>query len=107
MNRQENNRRQVAKTGCGLRCDLSRAWKDVCETLREVPEAIHELLTNSHELTYTSKKKSRITDDKFRENFKMIGCHTGRNFQVTVAGGSYQDGLSAIVQCHPPGMLLM
>ena len=36
----------------------------------------------------------------------MIGCHLGRNFQVTVAGGSYQDGLSAIVQGHPPGMLL-
>ena len=34
----------------------------------------------------------------------MIGCHIGRNFQVTVAGGSYQDGLSAIVQGHPPGM---
>jgi len=27
-------------------------------------------------------------------------------FQVTVAGGSYQDGLAAIVQGHPPGMLL-
>ena len=36
----------------------------------------------------------------------MIGCHLGRSFQVTVAGGSYQDGLSAIVQGHPPGMLL-
>jgi len=36
----------------------------------------------------------------------MIGCHIGRNFQVTVAGGSYQDGLSAIVQGHAPGMLL-
>ncbi len=36
----------------------------------------------------------------------MIGCHIGRNFQVTVAGGSYQDGLSAILQGHPPGMLL-
>ena len=36
----------------------------------------------------------------------MIGCHLGRNFQVTVAGGSYQDGLTAVVQGHPPGMLL-
>jgi chorismate synthase len=36
----------------------------------------------------------------------MFGCHIGRNFQVTVAGGSYQDGLSAIVQGPPPGMLL-
>jgi chorismate synthase len=36
----------------------------------------------------------------------MIGCHTGRFFQVTVAGGSYQDGLTAVLQGHPPGMLL-
>jgi len=36
----------------------------------------------------------------------MIGCHTGRFFQVTVAGGSYQEGLTAVVQGHPPGMLL-
>ena len=36
----------------------------------------------------------------------MIGCHTGRFLQVTVAGGSYQDGLTAVVQGHPPGMLL-
>ncbi|MFH1615546.1 MAG: chorismate synthase [Planctomycetota bacterium] len=36
----------------------------------------------------------------------MIGCHLGRFFQVTVAGGSYQDGLSAIIQGHPPGMLI-
>jgi len=36
----------------------------------------------------------------------MIGCHIGRNFQVTVAGGSYQEGLTAVVQGHPPGMLL-
>ncbi|MHC4260370.1 MAG: chorismate synthase [Planctomycetota bacterium] len=36
----------------------------------------------------------------------MIGCHIGRCFQVTVAGGSYQDGLTAVVQGHPPGMLL-
>ncbi len=36
----------------------------------------------------------------------MIGCHIGRMFQVTIAGGSYQDGLTAVVQGHPPGMLL-
>jgi len=36
----------------------------------------------------------------------MIGCHIGRMFQVTVAGGSYQEGLSAVIQGHPPGMLL-
>ena len=36
----------------------------------------------------------------------MLGCHVGRCFQVTVAGGSYQDGLSAILQGHPPGMLI-
>ena len=36
----------------------------------------------------------------------MIGCHIGRIFQVTVAGGSYQEGLTAVVQGNPPGMLL-
>ncbi|MHC4501306.1 MAG: chorismate synthase [Planctomycetota bacterium] len=36
----------------------------------------------------------------------MIGCHIGRVFQVTIAGGSYQDGLTAVVQGVPPGMLL-
>lgn len=36
----------------------------------------------------------------------MLGCHIGRCFQVTVAGGSYQEGLSSIIQGHPPGMLL-
>lgn len=36
----------------------------------------------------------------------MIGCHIGRNFQVSVAGGSYQEGLTAIVHGAPPGMLL-
>jgi len=36
----------------------------------------------------------------------MIGCHIGRMFQVTIAGGSYQEGLTAVVQGHPPGMLL-
>ena len=34
----------------------------------------------------------------------MIGCHFGRNFQVTVSGGSYQDGLSTTIQGVPPGM---
>ena len=36
----------------------------------------------------------------------MIGCHLGRMFQVTVAGGSYQEGLTAVLQGVPPGMLL-
>jgi len=36
----------------------------------------------------------------------MIGCHLGKNFQVTVSGGSYQDGLSATLQGVPAGMLL-
>jgi chorismate synthase len=36
----------------------------------------------------------------------MIGCHIGRCFQVTIAGGSYQEGLTAVVQGVPPGMLL-
>ena len=36
----------------------------------------------------------------------MIGCHIGRNFQVSVAGGSYQEGLTAMVHGMPPGMLL-
>lgn len=34
----------------------------------------------------------------------MLGCHIGRMFQVSVAGGSYQDGLTAIVHGTPPGM---
>jgi chorismate synthase len=36
----------------------------------------------------------------------MIGCHIGRIFQVTVAGGSYQEGLTSVLQGVPPGMLL-
>jgi len=36
----------------------------------------------------------------------MLGCHIGRLFQVTVAGGSYQEGLTAVIQGHPPGMPL-
>ncbi len=34
----------------------------------------------------------------------MLGCHVGRCFQVSVAGGSYQEGLTAVVQGLPPGM---
>jgi chorismate synthase len=36
----------------------------------------------------------------------MLGCHFGRNFQVTVAGGSYQDGLSAVIQGVPANMYI-
>ncbi len=36
----------------------------------------------------------------------MLGCHIGRNFQVSVSGGSYQDGLTAMVHGAAPGMLL-
>ena len=36
----------------------------------------------------------------------MIGCHIGRCFQVTVAGGSYQEGLTSVLQGVPPGMLI-
>ncbi len=36
----------------------------------------------------------------------MIGCHLGRFFQVSVAGGSYQEGLTAVVQGAPPAMTL-
>lgn len=36
----------------------------------------------------------------------MIGCHMGRFIQLSVAGGSYQDGLTAVLQGIPPGMLL-
>ncbi|MFB0556225.1 MAG: chorismate synthase [Phycisphaerae bacterium] len=36
----------------------------------------------------------------------MIGCHIGRCFQVTVAGGSYQEGLTSVIHGVPPGMLL-
>lgn len=34
----------------------------------------------------------------------MIGCSLGRNFQVSVAGGSYQEGLTSLIQGIPPGM---
>ncbi|MCX5634124.1 MAG: chorismate synthase [Phycisphaerae bacterium] len=36
----------------------------------------------------------------------MLGCHFGKMFQVTVAGGSYQDGLAAVIQGHPPAMAI-
>ena len=36
----------------------------------------------------------------------MLGCHIGRCFQVTIAGGSYQEGFATIVQGHPPRMLI-
>ena len=36
----------------------------------------------------------------------MMGCHLGNFFQVTVAGGSYQEGLVAVVQGVPSGILL-
>lgn len=36
----------------------------------------------------------------------MIGCTVGRFFKATVAGGSYQEGLAAIVQGVPSGMTI-
>lgn len=36
----------------------------------------------------------------------MLGCHIGRNYQVTIAGGSYQEGLTSVVQGNPANMLL-
>ena len=36
----------------------------------------------------------------------MLGCHIGRCFQVTVAGGSYQEGLTSVLQGVPPGLLI-
>jgi chorismate synthase len=36
----------------------------------------------------------------------MFGCHFGRCFQVSVAGGSYQEGLTAVLHGLPPGLLL-
>ena len=36
----------------------------------------------------------------------MLGCHFGKMFQVTAAGGSYQDGLTVVVQGHPPAMAI-
>lgn len=34
----------------------------------------------------------------------MFGCHLGKLFQVTVAGGSYQEGLTSVIQGVPPGL---
>ncbi len=36
----------------------------------------------------------------------MMGCHLGRMFQVTVGGGSYQDGLLAVLQGVPAGIYI-
>ncbi|HQK92047.1 MAG TPA: chorismate synthase [Armatimonadota bacterium] len=36
----------------------------------------------------------------------MVGCHLGRLLQVTVAGGSYQEGLTSVIQGIPPGLLV-
>jgi len=36
----------------------------------------------------------------------MLGCHFGRCLQLTVGGGSYQEGLTSVLQGVPPGILL-
>ena len=36
----------------------------------------------------------------------MLGCHLGRCFQVAVGGGSYQEGLTSVLQGVPPGIVL-
>jgi len=36
----------------------------------------------------------------------MFGCHFGRLFQATIAGGSYQEGLTSVIQGTPPGLIL-
>lgn len=36
----------------------------------------------------------------------MLGCTLGTLFQVSVAGGSYQEGLTTHIQGTPPGLLL-
>ncbi|OHB57485.1 MAG: hypothetical protein A2Y07_11865 [Planctomycetes bacterium GWF2_50_10] len=36
----------------------------------------------------------------------MFGCSLGKLFQVAIAGGSYQEGLTAHIQGAPAGMLL-
>ena len=36
----------------------------------------------------------------------MLGCHIGKLFHMTVAGGSYQEGLVTVLQGVPPGLLL-
>ena len=35
----------------------------------------------------------------------MLGCHIGRNFQVTIAGGSYQEGLTTVIHGNPPAVV--
>ncbi len=37
----------------------------------------------------------------------MLGCHMGRIFQVTVAGGSYEEGLTTMLHGVPPGMAVL
>lgn len=36
----------------------------------------------------------------------MFGCHLGKLFQVTISGGSYQEGLTSVLQGVPSGMLV-
>jgi len=36
----------------------------------------------------------------------MLGCTIGTLFQLTVAGGSYQEGLTSHIQGVPPGLLI-
>ncbi len=36
----------------------------------------------------------------------MLGCSYGRIFRTTVAGGSYQEGLTTHIQGVPPGLLI-
>jgi len=36
----------------------------------------------------------------------MFGCSLGKLFQTTIAGGSYQEGLTAVIQGAPSGMYL-
>ena len=36
----------------------------------------------------------------------MLGCDLGTVFKTTVAGGSYQDGLTVHLQGVPPGMMI-
>src|SRR3989304_9003409 len=36
----------------------------------------------------------------------MLGCSYGRLFRPTVAGGSYQEGMTSHIQGVPPGLLI-
>src|SRR3990170_5222534 len=36
----------------------------------------------------------------------MLGCTYGRLFRTSVAGGSYQEGLTVHIQGVPPGLLI-